>query len=449
MQFKKEHLSPAKIAEDMQNAIANLDEFDGWIDYFEGGTGRTVLELVAGSQAIKNHYNMMRVRESSLQHAKMDSSITELAFNKGVYRPAAKAFIIEYTFNSKVSGTVQNGELIGSYMDTDVYSLESKDIIVGPNTLQITMGHLQEVQHTVTTEENFHMVTFDFDDMFIADHFQQLTADGEKLTLTDVQMNLYNPQLPESVISLVYANQGKMVFGDGEMGRKAIRNEVLTYRALTYNKTILGEYDASKINFINGDMFGLVSYEVLRRATGYLDKEVLRRIAIRHSVDGRWVETLDYDNGLMKAFGEYITDVLVVDEYPTEFITILPKSGFFNQTLEDDVLELVNNKRGNAVEVDISYIDPDDPANYEEYVFDFTYFGTDSDEVIQEAIDAYIERATFRIANGSTFIVGADIAVELTKMLPNGKMFGDLNQNEQLGNLKYIRTLKLNYFRQA
>ena len=62
----------------------NLPDNVGWEDYFEGGAGRTIIELIAGSQAVKNHYNLMRVRESSLQYAKLESSVTELAMNKGV-----------------------------------------------------------------------------------------------------------------------------------------------------------------------------------------------------------------------------------------------------------------------------------------------------------------------------------------------------------------------------
>lgn len=449
MLFKKENLSPTFIAQDMQNAIASLDQFDGWLDYYAGGTGRTVVELIAGSQAIKNHYNLMRVRESSLQHAKMDSSITELAFNKGVYRPEAKGFIIEVSFYSKMSGTVQLGEMIGTYKDVDVYSLEAKKIVIGNNTLKITMGHLLTQEFEIVTEENFHIVTLEHDDMFVADHFHRLTTGSEVITLASIQMNLYNPILPYSVLSLVYANQSKLIFGDDVMGRKALRNETFQLRALTYGKSILGEFEPKMINFLNGDMINNPEFVVERRATGYLDKEVLRRIAIRNSVDGRWVETIDYENGILRSFGEYVTDIMVQDSYPTEYITILPKSGFYNQTLVDDILTLVNNKRGNAVDVDITYIDPDDSNNYRDFTFDFTYFGVDSDETIDEVIATYIANNTFKIANGDTFIVGSDIAVELTRLLPSGKMFADLDQKVQLLNLTFIRELKINYLRQS
>ena len=83
MQFSKDNLSPDKIVKELQRFVSEKPEFEGWQDYFEGGAGQTIIELIAGSQAIKNHHNMMRVRESSLLHAKMDSSITALAASKG------------------------------------------------------------------------------------------------------------------------------------------------------------------------------------------------------------------------------------------------------------------------------------------------------------------------------------------------------------------------------
>ena len=111
MTFNKENLSPSAITQEMQ-------------DFFEGGAGRTVIELIAGSQAIKNHYNLMRVRESSLQYAKLESSVTELALNKGVYKLPAKTFIGQITFTSSIDGIILKGEEIGSYTDHKIYAYE-------------------------------------------------------------------------------------------------------------------------------------------------------------------------------------------------------------------------------------------------------------------------------------------------------------------------------------
>lgn len=448
MQFNKDNLTPSKIAQDIQEAISNLDEFSGWEDYFAGGAGRTIVELVAGSQAIKNHYNMMRVRESSLVHAKMDSSITELATSKGVYRPPCKGFIVELTFDSLVSGTIGEGVLIGSYKDFDAYSLEHKNIVVGRNTLKVTFGHLIKTVFEVQEDENFHIIDLEFDDMFIADHFQLMTIGNDQIYITDEQMNLYDPKLPSSVLSLVSANSNKLIFGDDVLGKRVNRYDEISYTVLTYDKTVIEKYDHSKLNLNDADMFKIVSYDVIRRATGYLDKEVLRRVALRNSIDGRWVQTLDYENGLMRQFGEYLFDIIVVDSYPTEYITILPKPGFDTDGIRSDILAMIEDKRGNAVDVNVTFIDPDNEQNFVHLTFDMTYFGVDSDEVLLEAIDSYKKIVEGRLANGDTNIVGADIAVELTRLVPNGKFYCDLDQKYVLSDLTYIKELTIKYYRE-
>jgi len=448
MQFNKNNLSPSAIAEDMQNSIAELDDFANWQDYFSGGAGQTIIELVAGSQAIKNHYNLMRVRESSLVHAKMDSSITELAINKGVYRPPAKGFIVSITFNSLKSGTIQYGELIGSYKDFNAYALERADIKVGPNNIKITFGNLVENITTITSDENFHILTTKFDNMFVGDHFQQLVVNGDECFITDEQMNLYDENISNSVIEMVSANESNLVFGDGVTGKRTSRGDIVSYRAFTFDKSVIEKYDHSKLNMIDADMFKDIEYDVVRRATGYLDKEVLRRIAIRSSVDGRWVQTIDYESGLLRNFGEYFSDVIVVDGYPTEYITLLGKSGFVTDGVKADVSKMIEDKRGNAVQVNVNYIDPDDEQNYVDLQFNMSYFGVDSDATIQDAIDEQVDNYTRKLANGDVFIAGSDIAVELTRKLTSGKMYCDLDQKFVLENLKFIRNLTIKFVRE-
>ena len=54
MNFNKQNLAPAAIVEELQQAVLALTDEDGWSDYFEGGAGRTVIELIAGSQVAKD-----------------------------------------------------------------------------------------------------------------------------------------------------------------------------------------------------------------------------------------------------------------------------------------------------------------------------------------------------------------------------------------------------------
>jgi hypothetical protein len=447
MNFKKENLNPKEIVKDLQTAISELPEFVGWKDYFEGGAGQTIIELIAGSQAIKNHYNLMRVRESSLQYARMDSSITELAINKGVFRPTAKCVKILVSFTSQRSGIVNKGELIGSYMDMDVYSLESKNIILGRNELLITIGVINEKEFEVQVDEDFIQIDFEYDQQFVGDFFQELNVNGDEVIPSSVQMNLYNKDIKKSALSLVYDYRNRLVFGDGVVGKKVNYNDIILYRTLNFNKEITEIIDLDKIKFDDDSFFKDTEFEIKRKATKYLDKDKLKRIALRSSIDGRWVETVDYQSGIMKEFGEYLNDVIAVDNYPQEDIYFLPIVGMDTEEVKSEIYELIENKRGNAVKVEKHWVDPNLPENYVEININLTYYGNDTDEVIKEVIEDYKNEVKNKISLSSYFLVAADVAVELTKRLPNGKMYASLDENFQIGSLVYIKTLKIDYER--
>ena len=44
-------------------------------------------------------------------------------------------------------------------------------------------------------------------------------------------------------------------------------------------------------------------------------------------------------------------------------------------------------------------------------------------------------------------MVAADTAVEITKKLPNGKMYASLQENFNIDSLTYIKTFKIDYMK--
>ncbi len=447
MNFKKENLNPEEIAKDLQEAVSVLPAFEGWEDYFSGGTGQTIIELIAGSQAIKNHYNLMRVRESSLQHAKMESSIVELAINKGVFRPNAKGCIIEVSFVAERSGKILVGDLLGSYKDLEVYALETYDIMLGNNTTNITIGIYEKKTHDVQSDDDYFQIDFEYDFEFIGDHFHNLLVNDDFVIVDEKQLNLYNPDLNNSVINLVYDYKSRLVFGDGIVGKKVTFNDIITYSTLIYNKDLVADIDLSKILFNDDSWFKDTNFTISRKATSYLDKEKLKRVAVRSTVDGRWVETLDYQSGLMRDFGEYLYDVIAYDNYPQEDLYFLPIPGMVTPIVKAEIQQMIEDKRGNAVQVTETWVDPDLPENYMEVEMNLSYFGNDSDEAILEAIEEYKVEVKNKISLQSYYLVAADSAVEVTKILPNGKMYASLQENFNVPALTYIKTFKIDYVR--
>jgi len=447
MNFRKENLSPIAIAEDLQQAVAMLPDNEQWVDYFEGGVGRTIIELIAGSQAIKNHYNLMRVRESSLQVARLDSSVTELAINKGVYRPPAKAMRIKITYNALNSGKIRTGEKVGSYKNYDVLALQNLDYKYGNgNELMVTVGSGEKYERDVFVDDEF--VSFDVTakHKYVADEFQTLSVNDHLTHLIDEEMNLYEEKLKNTCIRLVYENTSRLVFGDGIIGKKLKANDTIIYSYMSFGDDLLDNFKDGAINLNQlPDVFEIEHINLVRKATPYLSKEKLRKVAMRNSVDGRWVQVEDYKNGIMRQFGEYLDDVLVKDEYPEEIITILPKKGTFTDVIKTDIRTLVDNKRGNATLVNINYLDPLD-NNRLSVVINLIYTGPESSIQVQKIIDEYVVSKLNQIHYASFWLVGADVAVDLTA-LSDGKFYCDLDDKIHVGSLQSVKELTILFTR--
>jgi len=446
MKFDKRALSPSAIAKELQEAVSSLPEGESWEDYFEGGTGRTIIELIAGSQAIKNHYNLMRVRESTLQYAKLDSSVTELAINKGVYRPPAKSYILEVDFKSVDSGWYERGDIIGTYKNYDVIVLERTEYLFGhTNTVKCTIGKMEEYNETILSGEEFLERDIKAAHQYLSEEFQQLVINGDEILLIDEELNLYDDKLPNSCLRLTYDYFSRLIFGDGIIGKRVFSNDELKFRYISFGADLLDNFYIERFRLGNfASTAEVLDVRILRKPTKYLDKEILRKIAIRNSVDGRWVQVQDYENGILREFGEYIADIIVKDEYPAENITILPKEDYITDTVKAQIRELVDNKRGNATLINIDYLDPfhDDRLRL---VFSMQYIGTDAPEELNAIIDEYTKTKINRIRYSGYWLTCADLAVELTNLAPGGKFYPTLDEKVYIEPLQSIERLSITY----
>jgi hypothetical protein len=448
MQFDKKKLSPMAIASELQEAVSNMPDAQSWNNYFEGGAGRTIIELIAGSQAIKNHYNLMRVRESSLQFAKLDSSITELAINKGVYRPPAKSLKLEITFIPRTSGHLKTGDIIGSYKNYNLIVLEPVSYVYSHNAKVLcTVGKVDHCTFDILDPQEFHQIEIRGQYRYFSSELQELTVNGQIVNLVDEELNLYDERLKNSAIRLTYDFYTKLIFGDGVVGKKINIGDKVTFKYNTFGEDMIENFKDSRVSIsadiLPGDIIGVVE---LRKATKLLDKEILRKIAIRNSVDGRWVQVEDYRNGLLREFGEYMYDVLVKDEYPRENITILPKEDYISDEVKREIKTLINNKRGNATLIDLDFLDPYSDQRLE-LTFNFQYIGTDSNEELDNIIAGWVEERLNRIRYSGYKLTGADVAVELTHLSPGGKFYADLTQEYFIDRLNSIKKITINYIR--
>jgi len=446
MKFDKKNLSPIAIVKELQDAVASLPGNDAWSDYFEGGSGRTIIELIAGSQAIKNHYNLMRVRESTLQYAKLDSSVTELAINKGVYRPPAKSYILEIKFNSLTSGTLRVGEVLGAYKNYEVIVYENSEYIFGhENKVKVSIGKKETFTKTVLDATEFYQIDVKSLYKFVSGEFQSLSVNNEKVNLVDEEVSLYSEILNSSCVRISYEGFSRLIFGDGIIGRKININDEVVFNFTSFGDDLFDNFVEDGIQFNSFTIASeVLSVTILRKPAPYLDKETLRKIAIRNSVDGRWVQTQDFRNGLLREFGGYIYDILVKDEYPAENITILPKEDYITPTVKAQLEKLLEDKRGNAVLINLVYLEPYSDERLE-LRFNLQYIGTDTNESLDEIIADYVLTKINKIQYVGYYITCADIAVELTELAPGGKFFANLTESVFIEPLNSIKTLILNY----
>ncbi len=450
MKFNKENLSPSAITKEMQDLVISLPNSDGWQDYFEGGAGRTVIELIAGSQAIKNHYNLMRVREGSLQYAKLESSITELALNKGVHKLPAKTYIGKIEFTSNIAGTINAGTEIGSYGNHKIYAYTETSYIVGThNTLEFIIANAKTETTIIDTNTEFSVLDILMTEKYITGEFQYLTVNGEDVEIVSEQLNLYDENLVNSCLRIVYENRVKLIFGDDIVGKMLYKNDEISFTYMTFSDDIIENFKPGSTDFysIPGEIT-VTKFETIRKATPYINKEHLRLAAMRNSIDGRWVLPQDYRSGILREFGNYIYDILVVDGYPTERIYFLEKEYMVNNAIKAMITDLIDNRRGNAVLVEQYYIDPLNEENYQNLTFNFKYLGDDSVDTINSVIYAYRNAVEFKLRDGTFTLTSEDMAVDLTKLLPTeskGKFYEKTPQEANILEFTFINKLTITY----
>ena len=282
---------------------------------------------------------------------------------------------------------------------------------------------------------------------YLGSEFQLLSVNNEEVLLVDEELNLYDEILPRSCVRLTYEYFSRLIFGDGVIGKKLNVNDEVSFTYISYGDDLIDDFKSKNISLGNlVSASEILSIETLRKAVSYIDKETLRKIAIRNSVDGRWVQTQDYENGIMRIFSEFIADIIVKDEYPSENITILPREDYLTPTVKAEIDELINNKRGNATLINTVYLDPFSDQRVI-VTFNIQYIGTDTDEFIEGIIEEYKATKENRINYGGYFLTCPDVAVDLTHLAPGGKFYASLDESTYIEPLNSIKELRINYTR--
>jgi len=439
-------ISQEALLDQLSQLVKNQE--NSWESFFEGSSGQIILEVLAAALADKNFNNLMRIRESSLDTAILESSIIKLAINKGIYRPSTNSLELTLSFVSLEDGAVTKNELIGFYKNYNIYSLEDKQFLKNTqNTLNVCIGLLEEFSYIVDKNIDYYEIKDLSKNKYLSNSIESLFVNGEELELLNERKSLYYENLSNTVLKIIDYYGFELIFGDGTLGKKVNLNDKVEFKVLTFNDDLFNKFDQSQLKFIESTLFSQLSIEVNKFPQKYIDKELIRKIALRTSIDGRWVNAKDYEDGIMYSFYSILDDVWVEDLYPSENVWILPKNDFLSDENKNEILDLIEKRKSTSALLNINIID----SSYgKKFKFFLTYVGSDTDDVIQNVINIvknYFER---KIIKTDTFFNSSDFAVEVTKLLPNGKMYASsLDENLELKKGEYLKQLDVFYIKKG
>jgi len=436
------YISQNLILEDLKNFVKNEGE---WREYFEGGAGAIILELLASVLADRNYYYTMLIRESSLETAQMESSIVKLAINKGIYRPGAKAMILDIKFIATSNFAVDKYEVFGSYKSLNLIALEPGIFKAGSQcSLKVAIGWVEEFKELANKNEAYYVFAKQTKGKYIAQEIQDLAVAGNKVEILTKRKPLYDESLKNTALAIYDYYGFKLIFGDGILGYKVNFGDEIDYKILTFDDNVFNKFSVNELSFLYHDKMDQVSFDVVQYPSGYMDKEILRRIALRASPDGRWVEAKDYEDGLLYEFFDLLYDVYLEDLYPSENLWLLPKRELKEDELEK-IKDYIYKRKSASADIKIRFV----PREWGKDVnFFMLYTGVDSDEMIRQAIDEVTSAYLNKLFKEETFFSAADLAVEITRLLPRGKIYAvDLNEGVQIKAKEFIKNLHIDYAR--
>jgi hypothetical protein len=310
-----------------------------WLDFFESGPGTIIEELMAGLGAFKSFQELATRVESTLDYARLLSSVYELAFNRGFLVPPCQAAQVTLFLVPNVTITVAQGDLVGTMGNYNLYSFESKTMPVGsPISLQVVVGYVDAPEDwivNVSSSQPFSTIVVYLNNKNVARQLELLTNGTDVITLVDDIISPGSNQrsipldtvygLPDDqilniihtleastssnpdvyVLRRVLPNQVRIYLGNGTLGFYDPTGTQLTYRRLTYNDDVNNILTYVPIMSINAN---LASFTVDNNAELLPNTETVRGIARYYPIDGRVVQDNDYSRVIMKYYAAFLYD---------------------------------------------------------------------------------------------------------------------------------------------
>lgn len=236
-----------EILSDLLNYAASRDDV-ALQNLTLSSTGSIYMELLSGLAAFLHHDVMSARMETSIDSARLESSVLNMAHLLGypVRRKSAPKVMLRILNNTGVEVNIPRGTPIGSFKTYDICPLDDYILTAGINDLYCVIGNWRE--HTFQPRRIGDFVRYYLSNTTIENDVQFTTPDGENtfnlLDLvykvgesgSEVQMELveYAESMgANSCLIKTHLDGIVLVFGDGITGRKVSLAETYIFRYVT------------------------------------------------------------------------------------------------------------------------------------------------------------------------------------------------------------------------
>lgn len=261
------------ILKDTLTYVSNLDDYSHkWKDYYEGGAGTTIAELISALGTYLNYTAMMNRRESYLESARLRSSLVNMSSMLGYDINRAKAGTVRIKISSDSQLEWSKWTPIGYYKDNPIHPLKDTIIPAGESYVDVVIGEWKQYKEVSKTSSNFARILIE--DNVDNDRYE-LKINGE---LVEIVRNA--EELDEKKVLMRTFNDGLfLIFCDDKFGRKLNNLDEIEFNYvvpvtnddITQLTTDLNDYSSVHGTFL--------SVEIINQLSSADSNEKLRALA--------------------------------------------------------------------------------------------------------------------------------------------------------------------------
>lgn len=217
-------MSFESIKADLVNFVKTLDDYDvKWKDFYEGGAGTTLIQLISGVGAFLSYQAVMSRRESYLETAKLKSSVYGIANALSYPINRESAPVLKLTVSSSSTFTIDHEQSFGMYKKYPLSTISDKLVVSGSNVINCVIGEWKRFEVTSSLTKAFTFLVIE--DLVDNDHVE-LFINGSLVELTKYAEELN----PGNVLIKTFQYGVLLVFGDGSVGKLLSTSDVVSFR---------------------------------------------------------------------------------------------------------------------------------------------------------------------------------------------------------------------------